>query len=130
MSGCFATVFGRSASATSSSTDGQILDPGYRAVHVIAKVDNIPVEVQFRTELQDLWAQVFERLADGWGRQIRYGGEPDPDVRSEDLSQCGACWSQTPSERVTTSRRWRPDLFPNDSASLSVGTGLRPRVSE
>jgi hypothetical protein len=41
----------------------------------------LPVEVQIRTELQDLWAQVFERLADRWGRSIRYGGEPDePDA--------------------------------------------------
>ncbi|WP_164842586.1 hypothetical protein [Actinoplanes solisilvae] len=63
------------------------VDPrsGYRAVHVVAKVGAVPVEVQFRTELQDLWAQVFERLADGWGRQIRFGGDPDPDVRSEGL---------------------------------------------
>lgn len=50
---------------------------GYRAVHVILRLDGIPVEVQVRTELQDLWAQLFERLADVWGRQIRYGGAPD-----------------------------------------------------
>ncbi|PRY28085.1 RelA/SpoT domain-containing protein [Pseudosporangium ferrugineum] len=50
---------------------------GYRAVHVILRIDGLPVEVQFRTELQDLWAQLFERLADVWGRQIRYGGPPD-----------------------------------------------------
>ncbi len=61
------------------------MDPrsGYRAVHVVAKVDGIPVEVQFRTELQHLWAQIFERLADLWGRQIRYGGEPNRDGRPE-----------------------------------------------
>lgn len=47
---------------------------GYRAVHVIVRVDGIPVEVQFRTDLQDSWAQLFETLADRWGRQIRYGG--------------------------------------------------------
>jgi ppGpp synthetase/RelA/SpoT-type nucleotidyltranferase len=35
------------------------------------------VEVQIRTRLQDLWAQLVERLGDAWGRQIRYGGEPD-----------------------------------------------------
>jgi ppGpp synthetase/RelA/SpoT-type nucleotidyltranferase len=48
------------------------VDPraGYRAVHVITKTDGIPVEVQFRTDLQNKWAQVFERLADECGRQI------------------------------------------------------------
>lgn len=53
---------------------------GYRAVHVVVHVGTIPVEVQVRTELQDLWAQAFERLADTWGRGIRYGEDPeDPD---------------------------------------------------
>jgi ppGpp synthetase/RelA/SpoT-type nucleotidyltranferase len=51
---------------------------GYRAVHIIARVDGVPVEIQIRTELQDLWAQVAERIGDKFGRQIRYGGEPDP----------------------------------------------------
>jgi hypothetical protein len=51
---------------------------GYRAVHVIVKQDGLPVEIQIRTELQNLWAQVFERLADVWGRTIRYGGDPEP----------------------------------------------------
>ncbi|WP_199516464.1 RelA/SpoT domain-containing protein [Nucisporomicrobium flavum] len=52
---------------------------GYRAVHMILKIGGIPVEVQLRTELQDRWAQLFERLADVWGRQIRYGGAPSGD---------------------------------------------------
>lgn len=50
---------------------------GYRAVHVIVFTDGIPVEIQVRTELQDVWAQILERLADHWGRGIRYGEEPE-----------------------------------------------------
>jgi Region found in RelA / SpoT proteins len=55
------------------------IDPrfGYRAVHLVARVNGIPVEIQIRTELQDSWAQIFERLADRWGRGIRYGGDPE-----------------------------------------------------
>lgn len=54
---------------------------GYRAVHVIVVIDGLSAEIQVRTELQDLWAQAFERLGDRWGRAIRYGGEPDsPDA--------------------------------------------------
>ena len=54
---------------------------GYRAVHVIVTVDHRLVEIQVRTTLQDLWAQVVERLADQWGRGIRYGDPPsDPDT--------------------------------------------------
>jgi hypothetical protein len=54
---------------------------GYRAVHIIVRVDQRLVEIQVRTTLQDLWAQVFERLADRWGRGIRYGDPPnDPEA--------------------------------------------------
>jgi hypothetical protein len=53
---------------------------GYRAVHIVAKFDGIPVEIQVRTRWQDRWAEAMERLGDCWGRPIRYGGEPaDPD---------------------------------------------------
>jgi ppGpp synthetase/RelA/SpoT-type nucleotidyltranferase len=56
---------------------------GYRAVHVIVTVDGLPAEVQVRTQLQDVWAQTVERLADSWGRDIRYGGEPsDPHLKA------------------------------------------------
>lgn len=46
---------------------------GYRAVHVIVVSDSMPVEVQVRTVAQDTWAQTMERLADAWGRGVRYG---------------------------------------------------------
>ena len=58
---------------------------GYRALHLVVFVDDLPVEIQIRTELQDTWAQIVERLADRWGRGIRYGEDPEhPDsiVRS------------------------------------------------
>lgn len=50
---------------------------GYRAVHLVVQVGDIPVEIQIRTELEDTWAQIVERLADLWGRDIRYGKPPD-----------------------------------------------------
>lgn len=50
---------------------------GYRAVHLVARLDGIPVEIQIRTLLQHGWAQAMERLGDRWGRAVRYGGEPD-----------------------------------------------------
>ena len=54
---------------------------GYRAVHVIVRVQGWLVEVQVRTQLQDQWAQIMERLADRFGRQIRYGDPPSqPDT--------------------------------------------------
>ncbi|MFF0575338.1 nucleotidyltransferase family protein [Streptosporangium saharense] len=54
---------------------------GYRAVHLIVFLEDIPVEIQIRTQLQDVWAQIMERLADHWGRGIRYGDLPEaPDA--------------------------------------------------
>ncbi len=50
---------------------------GYRALHVIARTELIHFEIQLRTILQDEWAFMFERLADSWGWQIRYGKPPD-----------------------------------------------------
>lgn len=46
---------------------------GYRAIHIILTHQEAPVEVQVRTPLQDLWAQITERLGDLWGRELRYG---------------------------------------------------------
>ena len=49
---------------------------GYRALHVIVRVEGRLVEIQLRTLLQDLWAQAMERLADEAGREARYGHVP------------------------------------------------------
>lgn len=51
------------------------VDPraGYRAVHVIARLDGIGLEIQVRTTVQDVWANIFEKVADRVGREIRYG---------------------------------------------------------
>lgn len=50
---------------------------GYRAVHLELQARPFHVEVQVRTQMQDQWAQIVERLGDRWGRQIRYGGNPE-----------------------------------------------------
>jgi putative GTP pyrophosphokinase len=49
---------------------------GYRAVHVVVKVGNLPVEVQVRTELQHAWAELSEKMADVYGIALKYGGGP------------------------------------------------------
>lgn len=55
---------------------------GYRALHCIVKVESRFAEIQVRTALQHQWAELFEKLADSWGRQIRYGEAPDhPEIK-------------------------------------------------
>jgi ppGpp synthetase/RelA/SpoT-type nucleotidyltranferase len=67
---------------------------GYRAVHLIVHIDQMPLEIQVRTQMQDTWANIVERLADRWGRGIRYGQDPDPPA-----------WPARISDEVATLRR-------------------------
>jgi ppGpp synthetase/RelA/SpoT-type nucleotidyltranferase len=54
---------------------------GYRAVHVIvAAPGGRWVEIQVRTALQNLYAQLSERMADAFGIEMKYGGG-DPFAR-------------------------------------------------
>jgi ppGpp synthetase/RelA/SpoT-type nucleotidyltranferase len=47
---------------------------GYRAVHVVVKEGNKLVEIQVRTALQHLWAELSEKLSDILTPAIKYGG--------------------------------------------------------
>ena len=47
---------------------------GYRAVHAIVKVEDKAVEIQVRTSLQHVWAELSEKLADVVDPAIKYGG--------------------------------------------------------
>jgi len=50
---------------------------GYRAVHLIVKVLEHPIEIQIRTSLQHAWASATEKLADKFDDiSIKYGGGP------------------------------------------------------
>jgi putative GTP pyrophosphokinase len=53
---------------------------GYRAVHVVARPQRLPIEIQVRTRLQHLWAEISEKLADQFGIEVKYGGG-HPSVR-------------------------------------------------
>lgn len=54
---------------------------GYRAVHVVVQTSKKFVEIQIRTSLQHLWAELSEKLSDVVDRAIKYGGGA-PDVRT------------------------------------------------
>jgi len=50
---------------------------GYRAVHIIAEISGKPVEIQVRTALQHLWAELSEKSSDVLDPTIKYGGGTD-----------------------------------------------------
>lgn len=47
---------------------------GYRAVHIVVRYKEKLIEIQVRTELQQLWAEFSEKLSDIEGPEIKYGG--------------------------------------------------------
>lgn len=49
---------------------------GYRAVHIIVSHEGRAVEVQIRTQLQHLWAELSEKLSDKFGIEVKYGAGP------------------------------------------------------
>jgi len=49
---------------------------GYRAVHLLVEQSGKLIEVQVRTLLQHLWAEVSEKLSDVIEKEIKYGGGP------------------------------------------------------
>lgn len=53
----------------------------YRAVHVIASVNEKSVEIQIRTALQHRWAELSEKLSDVIDPSLKYGGGSE-DARS------------------------------------------------
>jgi RelA/SpoT family protein len=54
---------------------------GYRAVHVIIPSAGKLIEVQVRTSLQHLWAELSEKLSDIVDSAIKYGGGDEDAVK-------------------------------------------------
>jgi len=50
---------------------------GYRAVHLIVREGEKPVEIQIRSRLQHLWAELSEKCSDVVDPAIKYGGGPE-----------------------------------------------------
>lgn len=49
---------------------------GYRAVHVIVRNADKPIEIQVRSWLQHAWAEVSEKISDNIDAGLKYGAGP------------------------------------------------------
>lgn len=61
-----------------------ISNHGYRAVHIELRRNRMRIEIQVRTELQDLWASTSEAFGELVGRGVRYGTAIDLERFSTD----------------------------------------------
>jgi putative GTP pyrophosphokinase len=82
---------------------------GYRAIHIIPSVSGKPVEIQLRTKLQHLWAELSESLAFRMFIGLKYG-DPVPDVAHLPVSarmirqfMLGSTISEADRARIATS---------------------------
>lgn len=102
----------------------QIPSHGYRAVHVIATVEDKYVEIQVRTSLQQLWAELSEKLSDLIDPSIKYGGGSES--IKEILEKAGRIVANQDELEATLMRAQllasqlvsAPDLTAEDSATI------------
>lgn len=80
---------------------------GYRAVHVIVLDYEIPYEIQIRTELQNRWAQLVERLNDRIPG-IKYGEGPEVIQRS--LNRLSEQTDEVEDDNLHTQQLNGPDI--------------------
>ncbi len=92
---------------------------GYRAVHVIIESSGQPVEIQLRTYLQHVWAELSEKLSDVVDSNIKYGGG-DEESRNLLATMC---------EQIRTLEEFEFLLNEADSDEVDKIENLKERVA-
>jgi ppGpp synthetase/RelA/SpoT-type nucleotidyltranferase len=101
---------------------------GYRAVHVWLRFEGAGrAEVQIRTHLQGQWANVFERAADVYGREIRYDQMP-ADPHERDIIERLINMSTSGVHDIEDTRNWiaERDLLTDDAERGVVSSQQLP----
>lgn len=109
---------------------------GYRAVHIVVKCDSKLIEIQVRTELQQVWAQLCEKFADEYGQPIKYG-QGDPTVIKGLLSASnGVAYMESHEVRINDMLielarlgKVPPDLEEDIDKQRAIGMQLREDVA-
>ena len=100
-----------------------ISNHGYRAVHIELRLNRMRIEIQVRTQLQDLWATTSEAFGERVGRGFRYGDQiqlADFSLHSRKLvSQITSSLSEA-SEQIGTNRDLLSDEIAEIEQSLAI----------
>lgn len=95
---------------------------GYRAVHlIVGSTSGRPVEVQLRTNAQDLWANSCEGLATAIDSAVKYGGGPA--FVQEALATASGLWRAWDIRRMAVERL-------AETANQSRAQGFKSRSPE
>ena len=93
---------------------------GYRALHLTVRAsDERPVELQIRTEIEDLWANLAERCAALVDPDLKYGGGPQPLREFLEMMSDLGCQLDIASADVQTMR----DLAESDARGRASNSG-------
>ena len=112
--------FGADESAIQDRRDGA--HAGYRGVHVSLRLPAGRVEVQVRTILQSLWANIYEKLGDDLGRGIRYGEPAVPPPGSDQAQADKAVQDMQKMSEMIAAREadWQHYVDENHSAAIGA----------
>ena len=82
---------------------------GYRAVHVIVMLVGKAIEIQVRTQMQHLWAELSEKLSDMIDPSVKYGGGGEEVQQA--LAQISALVAEIEALEVEQQTKAVPDKF-------------------
>ncbi len=91
---------------------------GYRAVHVIASLSGKLVEIQVRSLLQHLWAELSEKASDIVDPAIKYGGGPDPARELLTSVFTAAAEVEADEEEIARLEEQQPEQYQRDIEEL------------
>ena len=97
---------------------------GYRAVHVIVSIGGQLVEIQIRSRLQHLWAELSEKFSDVVDPAIKYGGGRE-NIRELLTAASDMVDAYEQAEKISVSSTEQPSGAPSAAATHETLTNMK-----
>ena len=97
---------------------------GYRAVHVIVSIGGQLVEIQIRSRLQHLWAELSEKFSDIVDPAIKYGGGRE-NIRELLTGASVIVDAYEQAEKIPASSAEQPSGAPSVTATQETLTNMK-----